>query len=380
MLKKNVYLLYPPGYSGSYVNWAINTTDVDRHSDTVVDPLNRSLSRELGGVGTAHAHLRIPTHQNYQQHLAWVLYNQPRTPQIYIINQHNHELENNICHILSYDPHGIIIRIHDNNDRHERAYGSINMITKWPTFMAAYKKWADHEIDFDPFDCQNDINFRNYTALKTWCYGSPINFDLLDQLVQKHHDWFDVRHANQPHEVLIEHYVSRIDYTNRIFELSCRDVSGYQFIDIFKNIIDTSQLSDRYNFEHLESFHHNYIEQQINLQWFDSFDNWVQTGQLDSYLMSHSGIQAHIIKEIFLQCFFTNGTWPHPDHWPSYYDAVRDPSWPNCEAIEDIPKLTKRIRDELWVEPKIYLSQNWRQMSLQDINHLYQTQILGSKV
>ena len=96
--------------------------------------------------------------------------------------------------------------------------------------------------------------------------------------------------------------------------------------------------------------------------------------------MSHSGIQAHIIQEIFLQCFFTNGTWPHQDHWPSYYDAVRDPSWPNCQNIEDIPKLPKRIQDELWVEPKSYLSQNWRQMSLQDINHLYQTQILGSKV
>jgi hypothetical protein len=374
-----VYLLYPPGYSGSYVNWAINISDQHRRSKTVPDPVNKDQSRKLGGIGTAHVHQRIPTHQNYWQHLAWVVHNRPTDPEVYIINQHNTDLEHNICHIMCCDPTAVVIRIHDNNDTKIRAYGAINMITKWPTFMAAYKKWADHDLDFDPFDCEQDLAFRNYTALKTWCHGSPVDISALDLCIKRHQDWFDVRHQNQPHEILHQHYESRIDYTNRLFEISCVDIARPEFVDTFKLILDASQLSNDYSSDYLESFHHNYIEQQKNLQWFDSFDHWTQTGQLDDYLMSHSGIQAHIIKEIFTQCFFTNGSWPHQDHWPCYYQAVRDPSWPDCDHIDNIHKLPQRIQDELMVEAKGYLSQNWRQMSLTDINHLYQTQILGRK-
>jgi len=40
MLKKNVYLIYPAGYSGSYLKWAVEISDADKRQATPLDPLN----------------------------------------------------------------------------------------------------------------------------------------------------------------------------------------------------------------------------------------------------------------------------------------------------------------------------------------------------
>jgi hypothetical protein len=42
MLHKNVYLIYPPGYSGSYLSWCLSKSEKDLSTITVDDPLNIS--------------------------------------------------------------------------------------------------------------------------------------------------------------------------------------------------------------------------------------------------------------------------------------------------------------------------------------------------
>ena len=49
MLQKNVYILYPPGYCGSYINWAIHASDKELQKITVKDPLNNKNSAKYGG-------------------------------------------------------------------------------------------------------------------------------------------------------------------------------------------------------------------------------------------------------------------------------------------------------------------------------------------
>ena len=55
-------------------------------------------------------------------------------------------------------------------------------------------------------------------------------------------------------------------------------------------------MCDDWDTSYVEEYHQNYINAQPNLQWFESFDNWCKTGELDEYLTSHIIIEAQLIK------------------------------------------------------------------------------------
>jgi len=311
MLKRNVYLLYPAGFSGSYVNWAISASDIDQSRITTLNPLNNIDSRQFGGIGTSHGHVRIPTHQTIFQHLTWVLANRPTDYRIYIINvagdvsnREKGDTEFAASMILRYDPDGVIINIHDNNDSIIKAYGEINCTTKWPTYLSIRFKNSGI-TGHDPFNC-NTLGFRNF-AVKTptlFHRGHPMDFSVLEALIDKEVSWYKERGRLQPHEVNSITYphlekLATLDVRSKVFELSCYDVVTDYFIDILNHILYNSDISDNYDTSYVKNYHPNYVQAQQNLQWFESFRNWKDTGSIDDYLCSHSIIQAQILKEMF---------------------------------------------------------------------------------
>jgi hypothetical protein len=377
MLVKNVYLLYPPGYSGSYVNWCINISDVDRFGSTVKNPINTSKSNEHGGSGTAHLHLRIPTHQSYTQHVNWVLLNKPSTPQIYIINTGGAEKNNFVVsQILQHDPNGIIINIHNNCDSLIDSYGAINSATKWPVmYVAGRVLFGGEPLPHDPFDCSDDILFRNWAVDNKWGQG-PLDFEKINQLFQRYLDWYQIRNKYQPHEVNDSHYITNFDSNNRIFEFTCLDIAGPNFLNIFLDLMTRSQCSNNFDLEYVNNFHINYINAQKNLQWFKSVAEWEVTGKLDDYLMSHSIIQARLIALILER---SNITWD----WNIFYNNVRDSSWPDCDEV-NFSTLTNNIQFELTNKfgyavrnPKL-LDNNWHTLSLNEINNIYQMSLTNN--
>jgi len=294
MLNKNVYVLYPPGYSGSYINWCINISDSDRHSTTVKNPINDSSSLQFGGTGTAHLHTRIPTHQAYTQHVNWVLLNKPTEPQIYIINTAGQENNYVTSQLLQQDRTGIIINIHNNHDQLIDSYGAINSAIKWPVRYLAGAALSNKQLSYNPFDCVNDYTFRNWAVTNNWGQ-TPLYYNVIDSEIQKYINWYHVRHKYHPHEVNETTYISTINYTNRIFQLSCLDIASPRFLATFYDIMNQSQCSDKFDLTYVNDFHKNYIDAQQNLQWFKSVDLWKSTGELDDYLSSHSIIQARLI-------------------------------------------------------------------------------------
>lgn len=309
MLTKNIYLIYPAGYSGSYVDWAISISDADLSKDTVQDPINKNKSTQFGGVGTSHIHHRIPTHQGYFEHLSWVLHNQPKQPLIYLINPVRAEYGTNVSSVIAKiiidDPTGIFININDTGDD-MRSYGIINCATKWPTFVMltrdhAYFKDKPNEINFDPFNCQHDRVYRNW-AVKYHDWMSPtdsVNYEEVDKALRRKQGWFTTRNKYQPHEVNEQYYNSVFNRTNRIFEFNCTTVVSKEFPNILENILNITQASDNFDCSYLKSFHQNYIDIQPNLQWFESIKQWEKTGELDTYLQSHSIIEAELIRKMF---------------------------------------------------------------------------------
>lgn len=309
MLQKNIYLLYPAGYSGSYVNWALLMADVDLRLATTVNPINTVASKQFGGVGTVHMQSRIPTHQGLMQHLNWRIYNNNSDPHIYLINTSYpgpmSTAEIAISEICQHDSDGVFIHIHDNNEYDVRAYGDINCITKWPSYMAAIShvnKQFPQSLDFDPFDCADNIQFRNQVVYNSGLLTNtgPLIINELNNRIQANNTWLSVRNMLQPHEVNSATYnMHQPELTNRIFSLSCADIASPKFLPGLADILAHSGASSEYSMDFVNKNHYKYIDAQPNLQWFPSIQYWRTTGKLTNYLLSHSIIQAWLIINIF---------------------------------------------------------------------------------
>lgn len=384
--------MYPPGYSGSYINWAINSSDKELQKVTVANPVNDNQSKKYGGVGTSHLHTRIPTHQGLFQHLTWVLYNKPTDSRVYIINCVNESACHSISLISQYDPTGVFINIHNGNNHNIDSYGTINCATKWPTYIdvmlansaeLSQSRKQVHE-KFDPYNCAKDTSFRNWAVNNDnfFRHNYKLNYDELVTGLQKHRDWYQIRHTSQPHEVNETNYIADPNLKGRIFELSCLDVCSKNFVPWFNAFMTNSRVSEDYDCSHIPEIHEQYVSSQPNLQWFDSIKQWEQTGKLDNYLLSHSIIEAQVIKQIFKNSNRVVLDNQNRDHWVSFYTRCRGPDWPNADTEYDYFNLPDWVKKEIidfgykltLTEPPnpVMLSLDWEKMTTTDINDVYQ--------
>lgn len=395
MLTRNVYLIYPPGYSGSYVSWAINISDLDRRDSTVPCPINRHADTQLGGAGTAHLHTRIPTHQGFDRHFIWAMYNRPTEPRIYIINPSNEWTQGRgAVTVARSDPNGVFINIHHEEEFAVEAYAEINCVTKWPTFMSVRvadeyltcprKSWNMHS-DYNPYDCAQDQKFRNFSVevRNFYMHNSPVTSQQLALEIEKSDIWYQVRNRYQPHEINEETYLPHVDLTNRFFNVSCRDIASDRFPDILSNILAQSGITDNYDLDYVKSFHHNYVQAQQNLHWFHSYQAWQDTGKIDDYIRSHSIIEAQIIREIFRASNRYFLTEADRDYCTSFWARLRGPDWPDLITDEhqfyDLPGwLQEEIRGlnyafRVKAKPnRDILKLDWESMSIDEINQVYQ--------
>ena len=386
MLQKNVYILYPAGYCGSYINWAINASDKDLGATTVKNPINNSDSVQFGGAGTSHLHVRIPTHQGIDHHVSWVLLNRPTNKRVYIINTDSREILYAIKIISQYDPDGVFISVHNNNCPTVDAFGNINCVTKWPTYLeiVSTRLYPMHN-DFDPYNCAKDQKFRNYVIHNNetfFRHNTIIDQTVLQGRLQLQEKWYEVRHRAQPHEVNDTMYLTNVSLSNRLFELSCQDICSDVFLPWFDNFMQASMISSEYNLDTVNKNHATYIGAQKNLQWFKSFEHWKTTGELDEYITSHSITEAYVILEILKSSNVVKLTQGQRDQWVNFYACCRGPDWPDAESEHDFFTLPDWIKKEivdfgyhfnLTVEPNpVILKLDWENMSTQDINNVYQ--------
>jgi len=386
MLQKNVYVLYPPGYCGSYINWAINASDQDLASVTVKNPVNTDDSKKFGGSGTSHLHVRIPTHQGLEHHLSWVLYNRPADSKVYLISTDQTEIYYAIKIISHYDPTGVFVSVHNNNSSTVDSFGVINCVTKWPTYVEIMSSriFSVHD-QFDPYNCAQDQKFRNYVVRnnhKFFRHNPVLKQQHLDQQIDKQQKWYDIRHRAQPHEVNESMYVINVDLDHRLFEISCQDICSDKFLSWFDHFMKYSQVSTDYDQATVKNNHDIYVQAQKNLQWFESFEQWKLTGKLDDYLLSHSIIEAQLIIEIFNHSGIVVLDSTQQDQWTSFYARCRGPDWPDTTSEYDFFNLPEWVQKEiqdfgyqfnLTTRPiKAILELDWENASTSDINDIYQ--------
>lgn len=313
MLKRNIYFLYPAGYYGTYVNWAISASDVDMRKNTVSNPLNLSKSKELGGTGTSHLHVKIPAHHSPPVHYSWAIRNTDKSPRIYSINLSTNltlpgmDTYSFIGVILASDPDAMFVNLHSNNNEDLKRFCSINSLLKWPTqYKAMQSNSHFYKPKFDPFNCKDDIEFRNLVVLHedgVLRYNSPLNRSLVSQGVKLYDNWFRARNLLQPHEVNSTTYADPALYMSKyqdsIYDLSCSDIISDNFPTALGDLLTHSGALSEFDTEPVKLIHQNFIQSQENLQWFESIAKWRSTGEIDNYIHSHSLMQAFVIKEMF---------------------------------------------------------------------------------
>jgi len=402
MINKNVYILYPAGYHGSYLKWAIESSDLDSRKNTVLDPINKDSSYKFGGSGTAHANIRVPTHQSFISHQRWVILNQPTRPNVYVIYTTSGDVINCMVDLLFEDPSGIIISLHNDNNANIDSYGKINCVTKWPTYIdSVFKSVARNDLTiksaaenflkngFDASQCSDNRKFRNFLVNHSTVLGSQekINFENLQYQIDIVQDWFLARNFTQPHEVNSSTYIPKIDNVKeRIFQINCKEIPDAKFLNIFNDLMIKSEISDNWDLSSLQNIHHSYVNVQPNLQWFESVSCWEDSGRLDDYLTSHVVIESEIIQRIFKKSNIPTFNHFEQARWLTFYANVCDPSWwPAAPATElGFYNLPKCIQDEIKYKfnyqlkcnnPPVdaILNLNWEDASLSEINKVFQS-------
>jgi hypothetical protein len=306
MLSKNIYLLYPPGSSGSYIHWCINKSEIDSASQTVDDPVNKEVSEMFGGIGTAHLHARIPTHQSIHQHLIWMTYNQPKEKKVFLLNCHDIPTSFDVSRpdmairsILLSDPDPVIVIINDNDVLDDRKYGSLNTITKWPVFFKA-NQIVERRFGFDSFNCQDSIEARNLfveSYYEIFPFLRGIDYDKLSGGLEWYSEWYRVRNQHNGHEVNEQTYVLPKDRIDHLYQISLTDIVSDRFPTWFDNFVNSIG-AGTFDTSYTKSFHQTYIDAQQNLQWFSEIEQFRKTYKLTDFLRSHSLLQAFVIMEI----------------------------------------------------------------------------------
>lgn len=304
MLAKNIYLLYPPGYSGSYISWCISKSEESLAPITVDNPVNTSSTDKYGGYGTSHLHHRIPTHANINQLIAWIILNKPIEKKIYLVNFHNEGLLGiAVHHIMNFDRDPIFIQISANTDD-AMMLANLNAITKWPLYFQVAELDKEFNINLnsnDKLDLRNKF-VKHYDDF--FPKSRPLDFHKeynyisnVREFRRQYDNWYTLRNLNNPHEVNESYYTLPKASPDHFYNIDLLDIFQGNFPKKLNNIMNTCD-AGTFNFDYVKNFHQTYIDSQKNLQILNALQEFRQTKIVTEYLTSHPLIEASVIKEL----------------------------------------------------------------------------------
>lgn len=294
MLKKNIYLTYPAGYTGSYINWLIHVSDRDLTQHTVRDPMT--------DVSNTHAHVRIPTHQNFNKTMTWILYNRPVEKKVFPINTVENEKDYPVKaayavqNILRFDPDPVIINIHDNNDLDTRKFAAINMATKWGIYLDVKGLWKD---DYNPFhdpDQEKAVDWLVNHWKELIPNNPPLNRGEVEWHLKKQRRWFELRNGQASWEVTQDQYLLPESIPSTVYDVNVKDTVSAEFIDIIGDILQDSGAGD-FDFSYAKEFHPTFVQRQPNRVWFDDIETYRATGEVSAFLDSNILTRAFVREE-----------------------------------------------------------------------------------
>jgi hypothetical protein len=293
MFNQNVYIIYPAGYMGTYINWMLCASEKQTQAGTVLSPVT--------ATGTAHNHLKIPTHQSWAKTLTWIAYNRPTGKRVYSINarydkNYHDTSEYAIQNIMRIDDNPVIINCHDSGNLDQQKFGALNMFTKWPTYISARGVW--HK-EYNPSDDTNIIRARNW-LLDHWLElnpgNRPINPDIVMYNLDAHRAWYQIRVQTAALELTPDQYLIPDKMPNALLDVALSSIVSPDFPNIMQQWVETLDLGD-WDFTRANEYHSTYVASQVNLKWFECIRAFRKDQTIDPWLLSNAMSQAFLLME-----------------------------------------------------------------------------------
>lgn len=294
MINKNIYITYPAGYMGTYINWLISISDQKLRQSTVTDPLTANHN--------AHGHTKYPTHLSWSKALTWMAKNRPAHPLIYALNTRNHSdyhltTEYAMQNIMRIDSNPVFINCHDNDNDDVKKFGALNMFRKWPTFISAISVWHN---DYNPAADTDVIRARNWLMhhWKTLNPGNrPVNPEIVMYNLKGHRDWLSIRRQTAPAEITDEQYLVPDTMPTHLVEIPITDIIEPNFVDELAKSLAPCELGNL-DWSYARSYHSRYVEAQDNRHWFRSIEQFRTSGLVDQWFFGDAMSQAFLLLEL----------------------------------------------------------------------------------
>jgi hypothetical protein len=307
-MKKNIFFLFPPGYSGSYLRWIFNISENSKKESTIKNPLLPN--------GTAHGFARNPTHTGSLNILNWIIKNQPTTPQTYVVygctdaKSWDPHPANVAYRFLKSYPDALFVNIHAKT-QDEVKVAALNGYTKWTTWIydqAAFNPNVSYNFDWEGGK-NNLISLpdRNW-LLENWknvwpSNDQPFNWEELKYNIDCFKKWYNVRKQREPDETNDEQFNNFDNFnSNQIFDITLKEIYNVNFFEnsqLFRWI--ESQNAGQFDWNQAKQYHQTYIDAQANIRWFDDIKKFRQQKQVSKWLLQNSFSQALLLEEISTQ-------------------------------------------------------------------------------
>jgi len=319
MLKNNFYILCPPGYFGTYINWIILKSNKSTASTTVNNPINSVTSQAFGGSGTAHGHIKIPTHMMWTRVLAWRALNPQTVNRVFTVDASEtvEDQVHNFLHPRSVkiecasvslsglhqaDRTPVFINLYSDTDLGYRL-GVIHQILKWPSsFKAGFlvtEAINQYRKNFDPFNCNTREDRNFFVNHGDWLFrtNTKLSDQLVDRMTNTMNFWASTRHELHPQEVHLEEFIS--EFNAKISNINITEILSPDFLDILIDRLASSgvDLLD-FDFEFCRDFHSQFVAAQTTARWFDDVQVVRETRTVPEFLDSHAVISAMLLKHL----------------------------------------------------------------------------------
>lgn len=303
-MNKNIFFLFPPGYSGNYLQWTINISEETKKHLTTKDPLLPD--------GTTHGFTRKPTHTGVYNILNWIIKNQPVDPQTFVVlvddasDQWQCHSAHTAYRFLRSYPDALFVNIYaKTND--EAKVAALNGYTKWTTWIYDLSAFdLTKKLDFDWEGGKNNcisLEDRNW-LLKNWTKvfhmnRQPFNWNELEHNISGFKRWYNQRKKIEPLDTNDTQYNTFETFSkDNIVDLSIGEIYDQHFTDNkFFTWIENHAVGN-FDWTHVKQYHQTYLEAQENIKWFADINSMRNKQKVSKWLLKNSFSQALVLEEI----------------------------------------------------------------------------------
>jgi hypothetical protein len=265
MLNRNLWMIWPTGYYGSYIHWLISKCEKDLSHKTVDSPFFKN--------GSSHAHIKNPPHHTIEFQIQSILRNRYPVGTIYPIgvksnvtfnsanNNWMKSFENTLFWILRMeqdDP--VIINIHNYDNIYQTKLAAVNVFHKEHWIVTEFPD----DNGYKPYDDTNILNARNY-LVHDWKSIYPyqnkkLSIDTINQFCEAYNNGNLLRNKHESHEYnMKDNWISASG--KHLYNISLDQILDNNFIEKLSDIMNDAQIGD-FDWTKCENIHTEFLERQ----------------------------------------------------------------------------------------------------------------------